>query len=121
LGPLLDGGGPNRAVPMPDRAAADKFEPRSRATRLSTAGTIRTRDRRNRAGYGGRSIRRERFLVLDEPQMMPFRFVHPANVHLDSPLATLALRDPGLADLIGGRRATPRLRLADEFPISARR
>ena len=38
---------------------------------------------------------------------MPFRFVHTADVHLDSPLATLALRDPGLAELIGGatRRA----------------
>jgi DNA repair exonuclease SbcCD nuclease subunit len=33
---------------------------------------------------------------------MPFRFVHTADVHLDSPLATLALRDPTLADLIGG-------------------
>jgi DNA repair protein SbcD/Mre11 len=40
-------------------------------------------------------------------QAMPFRFVHTADVHLDSPLATLALRDPGLAELIGGatRRA----------------
>jgi DNA repair exonuclease SbcCD nuclease subunit len=33
---------------------------------------------------------------------MAFRFVHTADVHLDSPLATLALRDPDLADLIGG-------------------
>jgi DNA repair exonuclease SbcCD nuclease subunit len=33
---------------------------------------------------------------------MAFRFVHTADVHLDSPLATLALRDPGLAELIGG-------------------
>ena len=33
---------------------------------------------------------------------MAFRFVHTADVHLDSPLATLALRDPELADLIGG-------------------
>jgi DNA repair exonuclease SbcCD nuclease subunit len=33
---------------------------------------------------------------------MAFRFVHTADVHLDSPLATLALRDPQLADLIGG-------------------
>ena len=31
---------------------------------------------------------------------MTFRFVHTADVHLGSPLATLALRDPGLADLI---------------------
>jgi hypothetical protein len=33
---------------------------------------------------------------------MGFRFVHTADVHLDSPLATLALRDPELAELIGG-------------------
>jgi DNA repair protein SbcD/Mre11 len=33
---------------------------------------------------------------------MAFRFVHTADVHLDSPLATLALRDPELAELIGG-------------------
>ena len=33
---------------------------------------------------------------------MAFRFVHTADVHLDSPLATLALRDPALAELIGG-------------------
>src|SRR5271157_5418906 len=33
---------------------------------------------------------------------MAFRFVHTADVHLDSPLSTLALRDPMLADLIGG-------------------
>ena len=38
---------------------------------------------------------------------MPFRFVHAADVHLDSPLRSLALRDPSLADLIGNatRRA----------------
>jgi DNA repair exonuclease SbcCD nuclease subunit len=33
---------------------------------------------------------------------MGLRFVHTADVHLDSPLATLALRDPTLAELIGG-------------------
>ena len=33
---------------------------------------------------------------------MAFRFDHTADIHLDSPLATLALRDPELADLIGG-------------------
>lgn len=32
---------------------------------------------------------------------MPFRFVHAADIHLDSPLRTLAMRDPDLADLIG--------------------
>jgi DNA repair exonuclease SbcCD nuclease subunit len=35
---------------------------------------------------------------------MAFRFVHTADIHLGSPLATLALRDPELAELIG--RAT---------------
>ena len=33
---------------------------------------------------------------------MALRFVHTADIHLDSPLATLALRDPELAELIGG-------------------
>ena len=33
---------------------------------------------------------------------MGFRFVHTADIHLDSPLTTLALRDPALAELIGG-------------------
>jgi hypothetical protein len=51
---------------------------------------------------------------------MALRFVHTADVHLDSPPAMLALRDPALADLIGRRPAT-RLRLADEFPLPARR
>src|SRR5208337_3273916 len=32
---------------------------------------------------------------------MAFRFVHTADIHLDSPLRTLALREPGLAELIG--------------------
>ena len=32
---------------------------------------------------------------------MSFRFVHAADLHLDSPLKSLALRDPALADLIG--------------------
>ena len=30
-----------------------------------------------------------------------FRFVHTADVHLDSPLKSLALRDPDLAELVG--------------------
>jgi hypothetical protein len=33
---------------------------------------------------------------------MAFRFVDTADIHLDSPLATLALRDPELAELTGG-------------------
>jgi exonuclease SbcD len=38
---------------------------------------------------------------------MPYRFVHAADIHLDSPLKSLALRDPELAELIGNatRRA----------------
>jgi exonuclease SbcD len=38
---------------------------------------------------------------------MPYRFVHAADVHLDSPLRSLVLRDPELAELIGNatRRA----------------
>ena len=38
---------------------------------------------------------------------MPYRFVHAADIHLDLPLRSLALRDPALADLIGNatRRA----------------
>ena len=32
---------------------------------------------------------------------MPFRFVHTADVHLDSPLRSLALRNEDLAELIG--------------------
>jgi hypothetical protein len=36
-----------------------------------------------------------------------YRFIHAADIHLDSPLLSLALRDPGLSDLIGNatRRA----------------
>jgi DNA repair protein SbcD/Mre11 len=38
---------------------------------------------------------------------MPYRFIHAADIHLDSPLRSLALRNPELADLIGNatRRA----------------
>lgn len=32
---------------------------------------------------------------------MAYRFVHTADLHLDSPLRSLALRDPALADLVG--------------------
>lgn len=31
-----------------------------------------------------------------------FRFIHTADIHLDSPLKSLALRDPDLAELVGG-------------------
>lgn len=33
---------------------------------------------------------------------MPFRFVHTADIHFDSPLRSLALRDGDLAELVGG-------------------
>lgn len=33
---------------------------------------------------------------------MPFRFVHTADIHLDSPLRSLAMRNAELAELIGG-------------------
>jgi DNA repair protein SbcD/Mre11 len=36
-----------------------------------------------------------------EEQIAAYRFIHAADVHLDSPLRSLALRDPALADLIG--------------------
>ncbi|RWD50938.1 MAG: hypothetical protein EOS36_30090 [Mesorhizobium sp.] len=32
---------------------------------------------------------------------MAFRFVHTADTHLDSPLRSLALRNPELAELVG--------------------
>lgn len=44
---------------------------------------------------------------------MPFRFVHTADLHLDSPLKTLALRDAGLADLIGTATRTALTRIVD--------
>jgi DNA repair protein SbcD/Mre11 len=42
---------------------------------------------------------------------LAFRFIHAADVHLDSPLRSLALRDPDLAELIGTatRRAFVRI------------
>lgn len=33
---------------------------------------------------------------------MAFRFVHTADIHLDSPLRSLALRDPEIAGMVGG-------------------
>jgi DNA repair exonuclease SbcCD nuclease subunit len=33
--------------------------------------------------------------------MTAYRFVHSADVHLDSPLRSLALRDPRLAEFVG--------------------
>lgn len=38
---------------------------------------------------------------LEDRSIAAFRFIHTADIHLDSPLKSLALRDPDLADLIG--------------------
>ncbi|MFC6444641.1 metallophosphoesterase family protein [Shinella zoogloeoides] len=42
---------------------------------------------------------------------MPFRFIHTADLHLDSPLASLALRNADLGDLVRGatRKALERI------------
>lgn len=44
---------------------------------------------------------------------MAFRFVHTADIHLDSPLKSLALRDAGLADLVGNATRTVLTRIVD--------
>jgi exonuclease SbcD len=57
-----------------------------------------------------------------EEHSLPFRFVHAADIHLDSPLRSLALRDLALADLIGNatRRAfTGIVRLCLEQQVDA--
>ena len=42
-----------------------------------------------------------------------FRFVHTADVHLDSPLKSLALRDPDLAEMVGVATRTAFRRVVD--------
>lgn len=44
---------------------------------------------------------------------MTFRFVHTADLHLDSPLVSLALRDPGLAAEVGVASRTALSRIVD--------
>lgn len=44
---------------------------------------------------------------------MAFRFVHAADVHLDSPLRTLALRDPDVARLIADATREALIRIVD--------
>ncbi|MEF3047025.1 metallophosphoesterase family protein [Pseudotabrizicola sp. L79] len=44
---------------------------------------------------------------------MAFRFVHTADVHLDSPLVSLALRDPALAAEVGVASRTALTRIVD--------
>jgi DNA repair protein SbcD/Mre11 len=45
--------------------------------------------------------------------MSAFRFVHAADIHLDSPLRSLALRNPGLAELIGNASRQVFVRIVD--------
>lgn len=44
---------------------------------------------------------------------MPFRFVHTADIHLDSPLRSLALRDAALAETIGNATRAALSRIID--------
>ncbi|OBZ96269.1 serine/threonine protein phosphatase [Pararhizobium polonicum] len=44
---------------------------------------------------------------------MPFRFVHTADLHLDSPLRSLALKNPDLAELVRGATRTALARIVD--------
>ncbi|WP_415184428.1 metallophosphoesterase family protein [Phaeovulum sp.] len=44
---------------------------------------------------------------------MAFRFIHTADIHLDSPLRSLALRDPALSDLIGTATRAAFVRIID--------
>ncbi len=44
---------------------------------------------------------------------MPFRFVHTADLHLDSPLVALALREPALAESLGVATRTALARIVD--------
>ena len=45
--------------------------------------------------------------------MAAFRFIHSADIHLDSPLRSLALRDPTLAELIGNATRLAFVRIVD--------
>jgi DNA repair protein SbcD/Mre11 len=44
---------------------------------------------------------------------VPYRFVHTADLHLDSPLKSLALRDGALAEVIGNASRTALTRIID--------
>ena len=48
-----------------------------------------------------------------EGQITAYRFIHAADVHLDSPLRSLALRTPGLAELIGNATRGAFVRIVD--------
>lgn len=45
--------------------------------------------------------------------LLAFKFVHTADIHLDSPLKSLALRDAGLAELVGNATRTTLSRIVD--------
>lgn len=44
---------------------------------------------------------------------MAYRFIHSADIHLDSPLRSLAMRDPALSDLIGNATRLAFVRVID--------
>ena len=48
-----------------------------------------------------------------EDDIAAYRFVHAADLHLDSPLRSLALRDPDLAELIGNATRRAFVRIVD--------
>ena len=47
------------------------------------------------------SLSRTAWRTPEDTSIAAFRFIHTADIHLDSPLRSLALRNPDLADLIG--------------------
>lgn len=51
--------------------------------------------------------------IILEVVIAAYRFVHAADVHLDSPLRSLALRDPDLASLIGNATRRAFVRIVD--------
>ena len=55
----------------------------------------------------------ERTAFLFDGYNLAFRFVHTADLHLDSPLRSLALRDPVLRDLIGVATRSVLTRIVD--------
>ena len=84
---------------------------RRRVRRPGDPRAARLHDRR-RTGRQGPAGHARQSVDLGEPSghdpdldrvgiSMAFRFVHAADIHLDSPLRSLALRNPELADLIG--------------------
>ncbi len=54
-----------------------------------------------------------RLFVILEGVITAYRFVHAADIHLDSPLCSLALRDPDLASLISNATRRAFVRIVD--------